>query len=248
MTSLVSQPRFHGETYHLTNPTPTTVQAMKEVIVRALEELDWSRAGQNSGAASFIANGAATTDFVGAFREQMQIYQSYWSDDPQFDSSATEAALPGLPCPEITGEVMLELARYAIKANFGWPPETPVVPAYDVGSRLTKWLRATPAERGGQGQSQFVSLQVSGQGGGQWHLAVDRGRLVGAGVGLRNGSSPTCYLTSATFARLARGELTIEDSIHRGRLVVAGAALPTGELARVLTDLLSEEKTTNGLG
>jgi hypothetical protein len=93
-----------------------------------------------------------------------------------------------------------------------------------------------------------LSLQVSGQGGGQWHLLIDRGRLVGAGVGVRNGSSPTCYLTSATFARLARGELKLEDSINGGRLVVAGNSVHPSELARLLGDLMSDERAPNSLG
>ncbi len=236
-TALVARPECHGETYHLTNPRPVTVQGMQDVIVQALSELDWDKITPG-------ANSLVNADFVAGFREQMGIYQSYWSDDPRFDSSHTEAALPQLPCPEITRDVMLQLIRFALKTNFGWPREAPVVPAFDVGQWLGKWLSARPSQPTG-GNVRYVSLAVSGQGGGQWHLLSDQGRLVGVGVGVQNGSSPTCYMTSATLARMARGELKLEDSINSGRLVVAGNSVHPSELARLLGDLMSDDRAPN---
>ena len=92
-----------------------------------------------------MAGLAPSEDFLASFREQMKVYQSYWSDDPEFDSTATERACPHLPCPEITREVMARLARFAIEVNFGWPREASIVPTYTVGSQLSKWL---PGARG----------------------------------------------------------------------------------------------------
>lgn len=239
MTALITRPECSGRTYHLANPQPVTAQAMQDAIVEALAELALDQAPANSLA-------LATSDFVAGFREQMKVYQSYWSDDPEFDTANTREALPHLPCPEITPAVMLRLIRYAIGTNFGWPRETPVVPEFNVGQALDKWLAAGTA-RGQAPDERYVSLQVSGRGGGQWHLVIDRGRLVGAGVGVRNGSSPTCYLTSDTFAGLARGRLKFEDSIHSGRLVVAGNSVHPSELARLLGDLMSGQQAPSTL-
>lgn len=230
MTSLVTRPACHGRTYHLANPQPVTALAMQDAIVEALAEV---ATDQPPASPSPVAAG----DFVASFREQMKVYESYWSDDPEFDTANTQAALPQLPCPAITPQVMLRLIRYAIGTNFGWPRETPVIPEFNVASALDKWL-AAGNRRGRAADERYVSLQVSGRGGGQWHLVIDRGRLVGAGVGVRNGSSPTCYLTSDTFAGLARGRLKFEDSINSGRLVVAGNSVHPSELARLLGDLM----------
>ena len=67
-------------------------------------------------------------------------------------------------------------------------------------------------------------------------------KLVATGVGLRSGAGPTCYLTSATFARLAHGGLSWEDSINSGRLVVAGNSVHPWELARAFRLLVSADE------
>ena len=125
---LVSHPEHHGETYHLTNPEPATTQSMRLAMGEALGEM----AQKNPVRAS----AALGEDFTATFREPMAIYQSYWSDDPQFDSSHTQAALPHIPCPQIDYDVMDRLIRFAIGANFGWPRKAPIVPAFEVRSQL----------------------------------------------------------------------------------------------------------------
>jgi hypothetical protein len=72
---------------------------------------------------------------------------------------------------------------------------------------------------------------------------LDQGRLVATGVGLRGVAGPTCYLTSATFAQLAHGGLSWEDSINSGRLVVAGNTVHPWELARAFRLLGSTDET-----
>jgi thioester reductase-like protein len=263
---LVTHEECHGRTYHLTNPQPTTALDMKVAISEVLAELVYTgkmNAGKAGGPKANLAGAAPSEDFLASFREQMKVYESYWSDDPEFDSTATERALPDLPCPEITREVMSRLAQFAIDVNFGWPREASIVPTYTVGPQLSKWL---PAARdwksaGGDGGAladhvgrqnalgpaaagsslKYVNLQVTGRGGGQWHLVLDRGELVATGVGLHSGAGPTCYLTTATFARLAQGGLSWEDSINSGRLVVTGNSVHPWELARAFRLLVSPD-------
>jgi hypothetical protein len=232
MTWLISRSEFHGETYHLTNPRPTTTQSMRHSMGLVLGELVKGR----KSARSLHEIG---DDYADSFREQMAIYQSYWSDDPEFDSTNTETALPHLPCPEVNAEVMDRLVRFAVGANFGWPRETPLVPQYEVATQLGPWLAASGGGPQGAGPLRYVSLHVSGPGGGQWHLVVDQERLVGAGVGLQNGNGLTCYLTSDTFAQLTRGDTTLEDSIRAGLVVLAGNSVLPSELARLFGALAS---------
>jgi len=132
---------------------------------------------------------------------------------------------------------MLRLARFALKANFGWPREAPAAAAFESRREFGDWLQADRPAAGESAAFRYVSLGVSGGGGGQWHLVVDRGRLVGAGRGLHGGGGPTCYLTSATFAGLTRGDLSLEDSINAGRLVVTGNSVRPVELSRLFRDL-----------
>ena len=235
MSWLVTHPDCHGKTYHLTNPAPATTLSMREAMAEALAE---TVRGKQPPKASSVGE-----DFLDSFREQMGVYRAYWSDDPEFDSTQTQAALPHLPCPEIDAEVMKRLVRFAIDANFGWPRETPIVAPYDVESHFGAWLGATAGSRAEASAPRYISLNVSGPGGGQWHLATQRGRLVGVGLGLQNGASPTCYFTSATFAALRGGRLTFEDSINSGRLVVTGNSLSSCELERLFCDLASGEVT-----
>src|SRR6185369_1715159 len=89
--------------------------------------------------------GTPSEEVVSSFRDQMRIYQAYWSDDPQFDSTRTEQAMPHLPCPVIDDEVMQRLVRYAIGAGFGWPREEAIVAPQDISAILSPWLVAEDA-------------------------------------------------------------------------------------------------------
>ena len=229
IAALVSHPEHHGKTYHLTNPKPETTQSMRLAMGEALGEM----AQKNP----VRANSALGDDFTATFREPMAIYKSYWSDDPQFDSTNTQAALPHLPCPVVDYDVMDRLIRFAMAANFGWPREAPIVPAFEVRSQLHPWLEREEQMPAETDALRYVSLRVSGPGGGQWHLAVEQGRIVHAGKGLSSGPGPTCHLTSETFAELARGAITLEDSIRTGRVTVAGNSVPGAELARCFHEL-----------
>jgi hypothetical protein len=47
----------------------------------------------------------------------------------------------------------------------------------------------------------------------------------------------TCYLTSATFDALWRGEMSCDAAITAGRLVVVGTSVHPRELAKALREL-----------
>lgn len=230
MTHLVAHPHLHGTTYHLTNPAPATVLSMQNAIVEALAEVVQSRPAPRS-------KGPASEDFVASFREQMGIYQAYWSDDPQFDSSRTEQALPHLPCPQIDHEVMRRLVRFAIDTNFGWPRETALVAPHDLAAQFASWLAEEERAQTPLAESRIVNLYASGAGGGQWHLTLEGGRPSHMGRGLVTDGNATCYSTSATLAALVRGELPLEAAIDAGRLVVVGNSVHPRELAKAFREL-----------
>ena len=233
MTHLISHPECHGQTYHLTNPTPATTRSMLEAMTQVLSEL---ASGQQ------LPRTAMSDDSLASFCEQMGIYRSYWSDDPDFDSTNTQTRIPHLPCPEVDHNVMGRLVRFAINSNFGWPREAPVVPAYSVGEQLMPWLERSSRMSGESDVSSRVDLCVTGPGGGQWHLNIEQGKVIEAGLGLQGRGATAWYLTSSTFADLARGHLAVEDAVNTGRLVVAGNSPHPYELARLFGDLASRDQ------
>lgn len=233
MTEVIKRPELHGKTYHFTNPNPATVADMLGAMASMVVAL--ARTEDPSGASKALS----IEEIGGNFRDQMGVYQSYWSDDPSFDSTNTEQALPYLPCPPVNDEMMDRLIAFALEKNFGWPREASAKIKFPIAENLAPWLASAAGLTDGSSDRRYVSLQISGSGGGQWHMIVDHGRLVGVGAGLQNGDSPTCYLNSDTFTRLTRGELSWESALQSGRLVTTGHAASSEQLARCFHDLAS---------
>jgi nucleoside-diphosphate-sugar epimerase len=109
---IFSNPQLHGQTYHLTSPSPPLLQDFVDVVQDAVEtfsslatESDPRRADENW----FFQN----------YADQVQIYKAYLQDDPVFDSTNTQTAAPHLPCPVMDHHLMMFLARYAILSRFG---------------------------------------------------------------------------------------------------------------------------------
>lgn len=233
MTQIIARPELHGRTYHLTNPKPVTVANMAAAMGKVLGEI-------------LLKQGTPEVDkthsekTMESFREQMGVYQSYWSDDPDFDSTRTEAALPHLPCPEIDETVMDRLSRFAIDTNFGWPKESPAVARHALASQIQPWIVAGDGLSASDAAHDYLSMRVSGSGGGQWHLMIRQGEIVGAGNGLRNGDATTCCLTSDTLSQLAQGEISWDAALNTGRLVVTGDSVPPRHVARFLRDLVQQ--------
>jgi hypothetical protein len=84
-----------------------------------------------------------------------------------------------------------------------------------------------------------VALQVTGAGGGQWRLNLASGRVTSAEHGLPSPIAAGFHLSATTFGSLASGELSIDESINSGRLVVQGASQRLGELKSALQQVLS---------
>mgnify|MGYP005670229747 CR=1 FL=1 len=59
-------------------------------------------------------------EFERMFYENMQVYNSYWKNDPHFDTSNTREAAPHLPCPSMDEDRMMMLAKAAVDMEFRW--------------------------------------------------------------------------------------------------------------------------------
>ena len=212
----VTHPALHGTTYHLTHPQPVTVSLIQRVVQEAIETCSTRR---------FV--GTPTEEELAAYEElflqMMEVYRSHSRDDPTFDRTNTDRALPHLPCPELDHESMLRVASYPVRHNFVLKRSEPVDIAFATDAHLrgllaTNLAATSPAAAGSA--DNHVGLEVSGSGGGQWRLTLRNRRLVGVELGLGASEEPRLYLSSKTLAALESGRLSVADALRSGRVVV----------------------------
>lgn len=111
MTRVLTNRKFHGETYHLTPAQPTSVGVIRDV----LEEAYGFKGTVFHGFGKELDN---PTEVEQLFYEHLKVYESYWRDDPTFDSSNTTSAANDLPCPNVDHDLLLMMARKAIEMDF----------------------------------------------------------------------------------------------------------------------------------
>jgi hypothetical protein len=172
------------------------------------------------------------------FREQMRTYDSHWRDDPYFDSTNTLRAAPHLPCPLADHDLLMRTARYAVQGNFGWPRPRTIDLTFDALARLQPLLAAEPATRGDQ---KAVGIQVTGQGGGDFTILLADERPVAAQPGIASRCRSTYFLNSAVFQALVENEITVDEAVYSGAVVIEGDSLaehpPTTVLRSIVTAL-----------
>lgn len=238
-THIVTNPCWHGRTYHLTpgNRVPVSEIAgvTKASLMAKLERLQGDHPGgqPGGGAPRGLPDHLAT-----AFREQMATYAAYWRDDPEFDTANTTAAAGHLPCPVVAAAMLRRLCDFAIEANFGWPRPAIAAPVFDV----ERDLAVSPAgEERSSDPAALVTLEVSGPGGGTWSLDLGGSR---PSIGLPESGGPRIRISSRTLDEIRCGQLTAAEAFHRGRLVVFSANGSTPDLvAAVQRTTLDSERS-----
>lgn len=113
MATIITDPALHGQTYHLTPRVPVTTRLIRDVLEEVMDMygLGFSGAGERQVDAHEAEE---------LFFKHMEVYHSYWKDDPEFDSSQTMAAVPHLPCPHVDRDMLVRLAQAAIERRFNW--------------------------------------------------------------------------------------------------------------------------------
>lgn len=113
MSTIITNPSLHGQTYHLTPRLPISTRLMRDVIEEVVGSfglrLETSRDHQ-----------VERSELEEIFFKHMEVYESYWKDDPEFDSTNTQRAVPHLPCPHVDRPMLLHLSRVAIENGFNW--------------------------------------------------------------------------------------------------------------------------------
>jgi len=221
ITHVLDRPECHGRTYHLTPEDRVETAVVGEVVESVLRQYV-----DETGWVEVRPNGEAPLEFL--FRDQMDVYRSYWRGDPEFDRANTTAAAPELPCPCVDRAMLTRLARFAVRANFGWPRAQAPALGPGVRAHLRRWLEAGD-QYPSNGQSRVsLGLQVNGPGGGQWELLMADGSLVAAEPGLPTRGVATIYMNSKTFDRLAAGTCSGREALQAGNVLIEGAAHSEG--------------------
>lgn len=227
ITYLYHRPEHHGRTYHLAPQRPVTVATLCRAIEKALAE--YARTLKRPPAPL-----PELAEMQQTFLSQMDVYRAYWRDDPQFDGTATQAAAPHLPCPQVDEEMLTRTSLYALQTNFGWPRPPVVHPEFDVDEHMSRVLPRAP-ECSGVGHTLLrVGLQVNGPGGGQWTLLVDGTHPVAAEPGLAPNLQSLVYLNSKTYQQCVGGRLSAPQAGRLGYIVAEGNHLERTQLWEVL--------------
>jgi len=229
MTHVYTNPEHHRQTYHLTPRRPVPV----EVFQRVMEQMFLKYTRIKSKAK---ATNVDWSEFERFFLEQMEVYRSYWGDDPEFDSTNTQTIAPHLRCPELDDTMFRRMCEYAIESNFGWPKPPVVKPEFDAADHLTD-LASTDAEAA----DIQLGLQVNGLGGGQWAVQVKDGQPVSVVPGIHSKCTARFYMNSQTFKRLAEEQTSVEEEVRTGRLLIEGNGLPPEQLRGILAKVAQKK-------
>jgi len=115
ISQAVGRPEAAGQTLHLTHPEPMSMQDMAETVQEATETY--------SDAAS--PDDPACCDeawFADNLKNQLQVYQHYFRNDPIFDRTTTEQVAEHLPVPDLDRDTMMRMSKFAIAHEFGRQP------------------------------------------------------------------------------------------------------------------------------
>lgn len=224
---LVTHPETHGTTYHLATPKPVAVQMIQQVIQESIRRYCGRRIADKS-------NPKELEVYEKLFHDQMLIYRSHWRDDPRFDLTNTQRALPHLPCPEMDFDLLMRITRWPVENKFPTARFQLFESEFDARQRLAPWVSSNGHD---SPSGPALALEVTGCGGGQWQLWTRDGRLSRAECGDPQQAPARCHLNSDTFRRLAEGHLSVEDSLARGRLFIEGPRASRHEAIAVLRQL-----------
>lgn len=113
MSHVITHQEHHGKCYHLTPRVPITMRLIRDVL-----EAEVGFYGVEFYGAGERRKDSSENEEL--FFQHMEVYNSYWRNDPEFDCSNTLAAAPHLPCPHVDRTMLRFLARVAIDNRFSW--------------------------------------------------------------------------------------------------------------------------------
>ena len=166
MTRIFLDRQAHGGTYHL---VPDTFVTARKVIEAGYEYF-------NSAGVIFCGpsdDRPKDNEFSAKYFENVKMYESYETSDPDFDSTNLKKFVPDLKCPEITKEVLLKFMEFGVQDRWGKVRPKPPSHANLLESQSPLLLQAA----GQVAAPDFcVGIDLIGPGGGQWTLQRKSGQ------------------------------------------------------------------------
>ncbi|MDR1962783.1 MAG: SDR family oxidoreductase [Planctomycetaceae bacterium] len=208
MKHIIVLPRWHDRCYHLTPVKRTRIDLMSDALVEALSIPKKKVIIKSPD----FQEGSSSSSLIETFLSQMNVYRSYWRNDPVFDRTNLEIAAPHLLCPTMDRRQMQILTQYAVLSNFGWPHPKPAVIPFDVHAFLESRCHynvPSPLFNNNVHEINF-GLQVTGSGGGVWTVRFTKEGQMNLNSGLQNESLPTARLNSILFRHFT--EQTLDPS------------------------------------
>lgn len=230
---ILTHPEHHGKTYHLTPPHRVPSRLTRDVLEQSVGFYGATFKGPNEKLENLDENEQL-------FYDHMQVYNSYWRDDPIFDRTNLLHACPHLPCPHVDRTMLLRLSQWAIDTEFGGGRQKTINPPFDTYEHLEPLLQSSESNKPTPAAGRLLGLQVVGHGGGQWHVVWNDGKVIGADMGLSDRCSAVYELNVDTFASLAKGDLTADQAVATGEVVILGNGLSKKELTGVLQQVASK--------
>jgi thioester reductase-like protein len=111
----VQKPEARGRTFHVTHPEPVSNVAFGAVVQEAVER--YSKAASPDDPE--LCDEQWFADNLSA---QLDVYRSYFRNDPTFDRANTEAIAGHIPCPPLDHPRLMRMAKFAIDQDFGRAP------------------------------------------------------------------------------------------------------------------------------
>lgn len=117
----VQTPAARGRTFHLTHPEPLSMHTVGRVIQQAVETFSIAASPDDPDLCD-------EQWFADMLKTQLDVYQSYFRNDPVFDRRHTDAIAGHIPCPALDDATLLRMSQFAIESDFGRRPVGPAVP------------------------------------------------------------------------------------------------------------------------
>ncbi len=112
---IIEDPNNHNKIFHLTHPNPPTLEWSLHLMCEKFRLGGITFSGQESQI------GVPRDELQWMVYKQTQSMLSYFANNPTFDRSNTDEAVPNLKVPGITESLVHRLIDYAVDKNWGKP-------------------------------------------------------------------------------------------------------------------------------
>ncbi|WP_437223255.1 SDR family oxidoreductase [Planctomicrobium sp. SH661] len=233
---------LHGQTYHLTHPTGTSLLDLLTAFHDVLANAGYSSLKRQVSDSDFGELANLVEQFLGTFTP-------YFRDDPRFDQTQLLRAANicnESNCPDVNREMLQEVSRQQMRRAAVHDPDVSPRPTsvWDrlqaLSPRRDEWNSVHPHDIE---SIMEIGLQLTGPDGGIWQLSLTRGGRLGCDMRHDSQVDFTIYTSTQTWNQLLQKKLSWKDAGTQGKILLetAAARLPADEeMERVLQIMIEQ--------